>query len=165
MRTISCIVFFVVCVLQLNAQPTFPKHLSQNLRETSINYAKQHGMPLCLMDAVVEYNADTIPVLKLFTQNVTMKNIETYTIEVYCYDKHKQPVYNSSTQTNVYVGNSQDFKPCLSDVYFPEIYTLEGYDSTTKVKIYLKKVFFWDGDIWTPNDKKVTLIESGRFNF
>lgn len=162
MKPIVLFVFFLTYTLQTNAQAKFPKHIDKRLREASVDYAIKNGLPLCFIDADIVYDTAGTPLLKLFSQNVTKKNIDTYTIEVYCYGEDNEPVNHDSKGTNVYVGISQEIKPSLSDVYFPDIWALDGYDKTSKVDVYLIKVHFWDGTSWTPKDKRVTLIESDK---
>lgn len=164
MKAIFTIVFSLVGFLQIPAQTPsrFQQPLNENLRHSMIDYALKNGMPLALIEVTLEYDTSGIPILNLFAQDVTLNVITQYTIEVYCFDKNGAPVNSSITGANVFVGNSQEYTPSLSDVYFPDTWFLNGYKNTTRVKVYLIRVSFWDGPDWTPIDKRVTLMESKR---
>ncbi|MFH1297351.1 MAG: hypothetical protein ABIJ04_08785 [Bacteroidota bacterium] len=164
MKTIVLFVFLLTYAMQIIAQPRYPHHIDEHRRKVSVEYAMKNELPLCFVDVIVDYDTAGTPLLKLFSQNVTTKVIKTYTIEVYCYDRNNAPVHHRSKKTNVYVGNSEYLTPSLSDVYFPDIWVLDGYDNTSKVKVYLIMVHFWDGTDWIPKDKKVTLIQSAGFH-
>jgi len=160
MRTMTLVVFCLAFYLPLPAQTRYQQPLDENLRRAGIEYALKNELPLCFIQATLEYNTAGILLLKLFSQNVTRKIIDTYTIEVYCFGQNNLPVAHETKKTYAYTGIYMDFKPSLTNVYFPDIWALDGYKKTTRVKVYLIKVNFWDGTSWTPKDKNVTLIEA-----
>jgi len=162
MKAIFTIVFSLIGFLQILAQTPsrFQQPLNENLRHSRIDYALKNKMPLVLIEVTLEYDTAGIPILNLFAQDVTLNVITQYTIEVYCFDKNGTPVNSSITGANVFVGNSQEYTPSLSDVYFPDIWFLNGFKTTARVKVYLIRVKFWDGPDWIPSDKRGTMIES-----
>ncbi len=160
MKTIALFVVFLAYVLQANAQTRHEKPPDEHRRKASIDHAIRNNLPLCFVEARLEYDTALLPVLKLFAQNVTKKVIHTYTIEVHCYDEHSAPVRHETKNTGLFVGNSESLTPSLQDVYFPDIFILEGFKNTTRVKIYLAGIQFWDGTSWTPTNKAITLIEA-----
>jgi hypothetical protein len=121
------------------------------------------GIPIFFLTAEVGYDAIGTPEIKLIPKNISKKDIDAYTVQIYCYNNYNEPVNDQLKNTNIFTGTSQDILKAGKTVSFNDSWTLYGYDNTTKVKVYLKKVHFTDGTLWVPKDKKITLVE-GKAN-
>lgn len=159
MRKIICIFIILICAVSLNAQ-TLSAKLNDSIRKDHIEKAKKNGIPLCFIDVEVTYNIIGNPEVNVIPQNVSSKGIDAYTIQVYCYDNFNKPVNHNLKQTNLFSAISQDYQAPYRDNYLASTWTLYGHENTTKVKVYLVKVHFWDGTTWTPKDKKLTQLNS-----
>lgn len=156
-------VFFLIIILvfmsvsNLAQNVLYPK--LDSIQLVKIDTFKAHGIPLFFLSAEVWYDAIGTPEVRIIAKNISNKDIDAYSIQVYCYNNYNEPVNHYSNQTNVFNGISQGVLIAGKTTFLHDEWTLYGYDNTTKVKIYLKKVHFTNDSIWFPKDKKITMIE------
>lgn len=130
-----------------------------SIQIVKIEKFKEQGIPLFFLSAEVWYDAIGTPEVKLITKNISDKDIDAYSIQVYCYNNFNEPVYHYSKKTNIFSGISQDVLKAGKTTFLNDEWTLYGYDNTTKVKVYLTRVHFINDSTWYPKDKKITMIE------
>jgi len=158
MKVFLIFIFFISGLMTLYAQNIiYPK--IDSAQQKRIDKSIQNGIPLFFLSAEIWYDAAGTPELQIITKNISEKDVDAYTIQVYCYNNFNEPVNHYLKGTNVFTGISQDKLEAGKTVYLNDEWKLYGYDNTTKVKVYLKKVHFVDGKAWIPKDKKNTLIE------
>jgi hypothetical protein len=163
MKTTVLLLFCIILNSQLFSQ-TQTQHIEDSIRKAKTDFSIKNKIPLCLLEVEIIFNEIGTPVLNLMVQNVSKKSIDAYTIQAYCYDNFNKPVSHYLKSTNVFTGISQEMQAPDRDNYMPERWTLFGYENTTRVKVYLTKVHFYDNTTWSPTDKKITMIKSENFH-
>ncbi len=160
MKTIVVFGFLMISLMPAQAQRRYQLLVSESQRRAANDRATKYDWPLVFIAAELQYDTAGIPVLLLLAQNTTLKTIDKYTIQVLCTDESNQPVVHQKTGATAYTSKSDEMKQGLWDAYFPDVYLLEGFKKTSRVKVYLTHVQFWDGTSWIPKDKNATKIET-----
>jgi len=160
MKTLVAFILFLIFLMPAQAQRRYQLLVSESQRSTANNLAERNDWPLVFIAAELQYDTAGIPVLLLLAQNTTLKTIDKYTIQVSCYDEFNQPMVHEKTGARVYTSKSDEMKQGLWDPYFPDVYLLKGFKKTSRVKVYLTHVQFWDGTSWIPKDQNATMIDA-----
>jgi hypothetical protein len=107
--------------------------------------------PLLFTEALVSFNSIGTPEANLSFNNISDKDIDAFEITILCYDNYDRPVNHYLYKTNVFTGIYQDIiKPDESSFC---LWTLYGYDNTTKIKAVLKSVHYKGKGVWYPKNK------------
>ena len=138
---------------------TLEQQEADKLRKIQVENGKKFGLPMVLIDATVTFNSIGIPVVNVLPQNIGSKSIDAFTVQISCYDNFDKPVTKAGSESNIFIGISQEYQASGRDNYVWCSWVLNLNENTTKVKVYLKQVHFWDGTTWSPKDKKVTMVE------
>ncbi|MBE0648651.1 MAG: hypothetical protein IH596_12815 [Bacteroidales bacterium] len=160
MKTVVVVVLFMISLMPAQAQRRYQLIVSDSQRNAADNRAAAHEWPLVFIAAELQYDDTGTPVLLLLAQNTTMKTIDKYSIKVLCIDEFNQTVAHEKTGNRAFVSKSDEMKQVLWDTYFPDVYLLTGFPKTSRVKVYLTHVQFWDGTSWIPKTPEETLIET-----
>ncbi len=106
--------------------------------------------PLQLVKAMITFNAISNPEASVVVKNVSKKTVDAYTIGIYCYDRYDQPVNHYLYNTNLFEGISQHTVKPSKSIGYDYIWTLYGYENTSKIEAVLEKVHMTDGTVWEP---------------
>jgi len=113
------------------------------------------GSPLAFSKCYVSFNSIGVPEVNVERINITADIIDAYTVDVSCYDNFNRPVKHYLYSNNIFNGISQ--VEILSMEKGESSWELHGYDNTTKIKVFLKKVHFTNGKTWIPKSNPIQI--------
>lgn len=124
--------------------------VKNNLKKLLIKY-QSLGSPFIFLDAIVSHNSIGIPEANLTAHNISGKDIDAYEVSILCYDNYNRPVNHYLYKTNVFEGLSQQLVEPSNET--SSLWTLYGYENTTKITIILKSVHYKGKNAWYPKNK------------
>ena len=127
--------------------------------ENRIAMAVKKNIPLVFHSADIDLNEIGIPKVGLQLKSISSEIVDAYTVSIYCYNNFNEQVNHYASNSNVFNGISQE-RINSNSFNRGEVWTLYGFDNTTKVKIFLIKVHFENGKTWISPDKKLMMIEA-----
>jgi membrane-associated protease RseP (regulator of RpoE activity) len=125
------------------------------LTRSEVTKAIKNAPPLKLAGGVLE-NSIGVPVVKIGGQNLTDKAIVAFVVELQCFDRFEKPVLGSggikSNKVPAICQETIKAKAAFVGADDLRTITLNGHETATVIKIYLKKVKFEDGSEWNSDD-------------
>ena len=100
-------------------------------------------------------NSIGVPVVEIIGENLTDKAIVAFVVELHCFDRFEKPVSGfGGLKTNKVPAIYQETLKAKSTFRYDDRIkvTLNGHETATVVKIYLKKVKFEDESVWSSDD-------------
>ena len=120
------------------------------LTRSEVTKAIKNTPPLKLAGGVLQ-NSIGVPVVEIGGRNLTDKAIVAFVVELQCFDRFEKPVlgFGGTKSNKVPAIYQQTIKPKAAFVGTDDVrITLNGHETATVIKIYLKKVKFEDGSEW-----------------
>jgi hypothetical protein len=124
------------------------------LSMAEVTKAMKNAPPLKLAGGILE-NSIGVPIVEIGGRNLTDKAITAFVVELQCFDRFEKPVlgFGGTKSNKVPAIYQETIKAKSAFVGADDIrVTLNGYETATVVKIYLKKVKFDDGSEWSSDE-------------
>lgn len=116
----------------------------------TVNIANKPGtelLPPITVSSKLTYNAEGKPNLDCKIYNVGNKDIKSYKMIMYCYDKNLVPIIEKNKNNNIIIFGEVDtsFK---ANTQVEKYISLEGLEGTQAYQVVVFSVAFTDGSVW-----------------
>ena len=119
---------------------------------------RQLKSPIAIVEPKVNFNSIGNPEAFMKFINISNKVIDAITIDIYCYNNFNNPVNHYLHKTNLFRGIAQEEFSQNEESF--GIWTLYGYDNTTKFKAIIRQIHFKDNTKWINNKNDAISIKS-----
>ena len=104
-------------------------------------------LPPITVSSKLTYDAEGNPNLDCKIYNVDDKDIKSYKMIMYCYDKNLVPIIEKNKDNNILILGETDvlFK---ANSHVEKYITLEGFEGTQAYQVVVFSVTFTDGSVW-----------------